>query len=140
MMSVRVPIRLESEANRRDHWGTRAGRVKEQREAVTAAFVDSGEPIHVVQVAPKKAGGKVKQVARFARQPALPLAVFITRIAPRALDDDNLVGSAKGVRDAVASLLGIDDRDPRVTWRCEHRRGGVGEYAVEIAIKPRGDS
>jgi hypothetical protein len=34
----------------------------------------------------------------------------------------------------VADALGIDDRDPRVTWRYDQRRGKRGQYAVEITI------
>ena len=31
--------------------------------------------------------------------------------------------------------LGIDDRDPRVTWRYGQERGGAREYAVRITVE-----
>jgi hypothetical protein len=37
----------------------------------------------------------------------------------RQLDDDNLVGSLKPLRDAVAKTLGLDDADRRIHWQCE---------------------
>lgn len=67
------------------------------------------------------------------------LIVTIYRIAPRELDDDNLRGAAKAVRDSVAECLGIDDRDPRCTWNYGQIRGKVKEYAVRICIEVRGE-
>ena len=54
--------------------------------------------------------------------------VTITRIAPsRGLDPHDGLGAAlKGVIDGVADALGVDDRDPRVTWRLEQERGPWG--------------
>lgn len=137
MLSIRVPVRLESEANARGHWAKKSGRAKGVRQAVTAAFIDAGNPVHVVQVVAKKSGA-VRTCPRLARQPELPLVVFLARVAPRQLDDDNAVRAMKAARDQVAELLGVDDRDPRVSWRYEQRKGGVGEYALEISIQPRG--
>jgi hypothetical protein len=57
----------------------------------------------------------------------LPVDVHLTRYASRALDSDNLVGSMKHVRDAVAHWLGIDDGDPRVSYQVGQR----------IAAKPK---
>jgi hypothetical protein len=65
-----------------------------------------------------------------------PLLVVMTRIAPRALDDDNLASALKHLRDGIADALGYDDRDPRVRYRCAQRRGAVGEIGVEILIEP----
>jgi hypothetical protein len=64
----------------------------------------------------------------------LPCVVTLTRIAPRALDDDNLRGALKATRDEVAAWLLVDDRDPRVTWTYAERRGAVREYAVEVSV------
>lgn len=66
--------------------------------------------------------------------PALPVVVTITRVGPRALDDDNLAASCKSCRDAVAAWLCVDDRDPRVTWAVAQARGA---YAVRIALAGR---
>jgi hypothetical protein len=53
--------------------------------------------------------------------PALPEGwrwlVTFTRYAHLRLDDDNLVASFKTHQDAVCTVLGLDDRDKRVTFR-----------------------
>ncbi len=79
---------------------------------------------------------------------ALPAVVTLTRLAPSSgLDDDNLRGALKSVRDGVADALGLDDRDPRVSWRYEQRRthprktgavelGTVKGYGVEVRVVP----
>lgn len=77
--------------------------------------------------------------SKFGAPPSPPLTVTITRIAPCELDDDNVVGSAKGVRDSVAKWLGVDDRTKRsgVAWRYEQTRGRPREYGVGIRIERR---
>ena len=62
------------------------------------------------------------------------LVVTLTRIAPRALDDDNLRGALKACRDGVADWLAIDDRDPRVRWEYAQRKGKPGQYAVAVEV------
>lgn len=65
-------------------------------------------------------------------RPAFPCVVLLTRVAPSSgLDDDNLSGSLKAIRDAMAEWLGLDDRDPRVGWRYAQRRG---PWAVEVSF------
>ncbi len=115
-MSVSIPIpglRLVSEANSHTHWRERQRRAKQQREIVSLVLRRTVTPLMMTMA---------------------PLDVIITRIAPsRGLDDDNLAGSAKHVRDQVAAELGIDDRDPRVTWRVEQQRGPWG---IRISVAP----
>lgn len=65
----------------------------------------------------------------------MPLLVTITRIGPRRLDDDNLAGACKYVRDAIATEVGVDDGDERWTWRCEQRIGKA--YGVDVEITSR---
>ncbi len=69
---------------------------------------------------------------------ALPATVTLTRLSAGELDDDNLRGALKGVRDGVADRLGVDDRDPRVTWRYAQARCPRGQYGVRIDIRPQG--
>ena len=66
--------------------------------------------------------------------PDVPVVVTLTRIAPRALDGDNLQGAFKAMRDEVAKWIGVPDNHPSVTWEYGQRRGGVGEYAVSIVV------
>ena len=89
--ALTVPLRIYGAPNLREHWSKRAKRVKAERD--TVAWYLRPKP-----------------------RPALPLVVTLTRRAPRTLDTDNLAGGFKAVRDQVASWLGVDDADQRVTW------------------------
>jgi hypothetical protein len=112
-MIITLPIQTVSEANARCHWAKRAKRVKHQRQ--TVAMVMAGRVICDGLRA--------------------PCAVTLTRIAPRALDDDNLRGALKAARDGVADALGIRDNDPRVTWSYGQERGSARHYAVRIEVR-----
>lgn len=113
---VTLPLRTVSESNARGHWGGRATRTKGHRTTCALAL-----------------GPQVSTHS-------LPVRVLMTRIAPRALDDDNLRGALKACRDGVADALGVDDRDPRVMWSYDQKRGRPGEYAVEITVFPDTDA
>lgn len=113
VVEVVLPIRLVSEANAHEHWRGRHKRAKAQRWAATIATKSA---IRGASVAP-------------------PAVVTITRIAPRALDSDNAVGSAKHVRDGVADALGINDRDPRIEWRVAQEKAPPNTYAVCVEIR-----
>jgi hypothetical protein len=68
-------------------------------------------------------------------KPALPCVVTLTRIAPSdGLDDDNLAGSMKGCRDAVASWIGVDDKHTDIV-RYEYAQER-GPWAVRIEWRP----
>ena len=117
-MSVAIAIpglRTVCELNSHEHWRNRQKRAKAQRN-------------HVAIVLRRTVTGQMMLVA--------PLAVTLTRVAPSSgLDPgDNLPSSQKHVRDAVAELLGVDDRDPRVIWLYDQRRG---PWAVEVKIEPK---
>jgi hypothetical protein len=57
----------------------------------------------------------------------------LTRVAPsNGLDDDNLAGSLKGVRDQVAQWLGVDDkRSDVVRYVYAQYRG---PWAVQVSV------
>lgn len=120
LIVVTIPIRTVSEANSHQHWRHRQKRAKSQR---VTAYACTRTDIIESRIPGDRA-----------------LVVTLTRISPRPLDDDNLASSQKHVRDGVADALGIDDRDPRVTWRYAQRRGAKGQYAVEVTIKPTAPS
>lgn len=111
---VEIPIRLVSEANRREHWAAKAKRVKHQRTMV----------------------GLVMAAHLAASRIVPPCVVTLTRIAPRQLDSDNAVSSLKATRDGLSDALGIDDRDARVAWLYGQRRGKARQYAVVIEVRP----
>src|SRR5690242_6717148 len=60
------------------------------------------------------------------------LVVRLTRVAPRKLDDDNVRGALKSVRDAVASSLRVDDASPLVRWEYTQEKGSTPLVRVEV--------
>lgn len=105
MTTVTLPLRTVSEANQRDHWFVRAKRAKKQRRTAWALCPAVG----------------------------LPVVVTMVRVGLGRLDDDNLRGALKAVRDGIADRLGVPDNDHRIEWRYGQRRG---PYAVEITFDP----
>lgn len=107
-----VPIRTGTGMNAREHHMARSRRVKSER--LQTAYVLLSH-----------------------RRPSLPCTVLLTRIAPsNGLDDDNLAGALKGVRDQIAEWLGVDDRHrDRVAYRYAQERGPWG---VRISFQPAG--
>ena len=79
----------------------------------------------------------VRRVLSQFEKPALPLLVTMTRCSVGTLDDDGAVGAMKSVRDEIAKWLGINDNDPRATWRVEQRRVGRKECGTVIRIERR---
>jgi hypothetical protein len=97
LYSFTVPVKTASTSNLREHWAAKAKRAATQR-TVTRAVCPTlrMEPLLVVR---------------------------LTRISPRALDDDNLRGALKSVRDAVAAWLKVDDASPLVQWEYGQEKG-----------------
>jgi crossover junction endodeoxyribonuclease RusA len=115
IVGVRLPLRLVSLTNQREHWAKRSRRAKEQRTIAALALR--------------------RWVA--GREMDLPLEIAVLRIAPRRLDSDNLQSACKHVRDGIADALGIDDGDARLTWHYGQASHGP-EYAVSIEVAYRG--
>ena len=107
MISFTIPVRTVSALNARMHWAARARQVKKERQATALWF-------------PKR------------RIVELPAVVTMVRLSPGTLDDDNLRGALKGVRDEIARQLGVDDRDARVEWKYAQ---GRGKAAVLVTIE-----
>ena len=123
-MIITIPLRLESVANLREHWGARARRAKLHRDTTSMVV--------------RAAWRGWLPLGEWSREELLDrgLVVTLARIALRTLDCDNLAAALKSVRDGVADALGLkSDADPRVAWRYCQRRGMPGEYAVEVRIE-----
>jgi hypothetical protein len=108
-----VPLRTGRGLNDRKHWGAKAKRVEVERSAIALAF------------------------PWWARRVPLPVDVILTRISPgsRPMDDDNLAGSMKAVRDEVSRILGVDDgRRELIRFTYEQNRGPCG---VAVTIRRR---
>jgi hypothetical protein len=111
--------------NDREHWAAKARRVKRERTRLTTELwlrfrgLMFGDPSEFR-----------------ARCGAGPWLVTLTRLAPSAgLDDDNLAGSFKAVRDELAAWLGVDDGNQhRVRWLYAQRHAPWG---IELRIEDR---
>lgn len=90
--------------NVREHWSKRAKRAKKHR-------------------------GDAKWLCKEANPPPLPVAITLTRLGVRKLDDDNLRPALKSIRDGIADAYGVEDNDPRIVWHYGQetcKRGGCG--------------
>lgn len=106
-----VPIRTKSAANLREHHMARHRRVKSERGATGRRW-------------PGWAFGPL-------------LVVRLTRLSRGRLDDDNLRGALKGVRDEVAAKLRLDDASPLVRWEYHQVKG---EPAVRVEVLSPGEA
>jgi hypothetical protein len=113
-MTLTIPLKTSNPLNgSHGHWAARARTRATQRQIAGLAF--------------RSAMG---------RRALLPCVVTLTRLAPSSgLDDDNLRASFKSVRDGIADALGIDDRNPLVTWAYGQER--AKSYGVRIEMAPR---
>lgn len=109
-----LPIKLISEANNFDHWTK-----KKKRKDAQKILIDAEMKSKVIP---------------------LPCTIKLTRVAPRALDSDNLQGAFKHVRDYVSNNLlpgqriGRADNSPYLFWEYAQEKGLPKEYKVIIDI------
>lgn len=115
MLRIVLPFKTPSLANARLYWRKRAEIAKAQR---------------------NKAKWMVQNEVRYPFP--LPVRVTLTRAAPRALDDDNLAGALKHVRDGVADGLGLPNDRDNVTWQYGQARQREPEVWVDIESDTKG--
>lgn len=130
---ARIPLRLQSVANLREHFGARASRTSKERRTVELVLrqpcVEAGlcgphDPFTKGKRWPKNGGHlRVKGVR-----------VTFTRIAPGTLDRGNLAGAMKAAEDGVADALGCDDGDPKFDAVYTQEKAGRGVYGLRIEI------
>jgi hypothetical protein len=120
-IDLEIPLSkpLPSANNLREHWAVKANRVKASR-LRTAAYLRT------------KGAAFLREWRVMSGNEALRLACTLTRIAPRELDDDNLQGAFKGIRDQVAEECGIDDGSKRWDWRYAQAKGAP---AIRIRLE-----
>lgn len=117
-IEIRIPIRVLSEANIKDHWSRKYKRQKE-----------------IARV--------MKYYLNRSRRPRLPCKITLTRVSPRFLDVDNLWGSLKAPIDVVCDWLipglkpGQADSDKRIEIVCSQKKCNAGDYALEVSIVPQ---
>jgi hypothetical protein len=101
---IEIPMPIPSLANRRGHWAKWAAVMKSQRATVATVL-----------------GAHLDR-------PRLPCLVLLVRISPRLLDDDNLAGALKAIRDGAADWIGADDKPGSgITW----------QYGQEKSLRPK---
>jgi hypothetical protein len=116
-MIITLPIRIRSEANLHEHWRKHHARHKLQKMLIESAFRNAKPNLN------------------------LPIIVTMTRIAPRAIDDDNLAYSLKHCRDVIANIIipglamGRADADPRIKWEYGQEKGIPKEYGLKIEVR-----
>lgn len=111
-----IPLLTVSESNVRQHWAKRATRMRAHRQLTHMR-------LRVALI-----GAGITSV--------FAVSVTLTRVSPRELDDDNLRGALKGVRDGVADAFGVDDRDARITWQYAQARSKEKGVKIEIRRRP----
>lgn len=104
-----IPLRTGRGQNNRENWRAAANRARKEKSATLLAM-----------------GGHRRL------QPGEVAVVTLTRVSPGKLDDDNLVGSLKYVRDAVALWLGVDDGSRRVKFTYADRLEAPASVDVDI--------
>ena len=109
-------IRLRSAANISEHWSkARTIRIHQQKHIWSAWKVQ---------------GVDIK----------LPVLITLTRMAPRTLDDDNLVTAFKSIRDIVADLItpglqpGRADNKEGIKFAYSQEKNK--QYSIRITLEP----
>jgi hypothetical protein len=121
LISFTIPIFLPSLTNARDgHWRVRLKRSRLHRLATMATWAK-----HVTSEQEDYIAARLEARKR--------IAIGLTRISPRRLDTDNVVGACKSVRDQIAHELGVDDGDDRLVWVYDQRKGDEPGVLVEIS-------
>lgn len=111
MNTIFLPIKTKPGLNAREHWRARASRTKSEREAAHLAFK-----------------------ATMRHGSALPCTITLVRLSAATMDDDNLPGAFKAIRDGIADALGVKDNNPAVTWRYDQRKCKHGEFGIIIEV------
>lgn len=107
-------LKTVAESNRREHWASRARRVKQHRTAARSAMQAYGNMLYA------RSGFRLISECEH-------IYVTMSRAGVRRLDSDNLSGSFKAIRDGIADAIGIDDGDDMYTWTCEQQPLKRGE-------------
>jgi hypothetical protein len=124
---LHLTLRTYSESNTHTHWRDRQRRAKTQRAAAAHAILGHFFPYKP----PDPEAG--------------PLTITLCRVSPRQLDDDNIRGALKHVRDGIADALfkhdqgngrrrWANDNRPCLTWQYAQEKGP--HHAVRITLEP----
>lgn len=111
-VELTLPCVVLSELNQRCHWAVRRKRFDAQSTALRAVLHEAGLA---------------------AWEAPLPVRVTLTHVGPKMDAHDGLRSAFKGLVDAVADWLGVDDGDEAsVTWHYRQETGRPGGVRVRI--------
>jgi hypothetical protein len=137
MVQMRLNLRTVSALNARENWRKRAQRVRWERYCVAVALVVKDQRERPAPPTPPKVRPADLEMLR-KHYPApfdQPVVVTMTRVSPGEVDDDNLPGAMKAVRDELSVwLCEGNDRDPRVQWRYAQKKESK-THAVIITVE-----
>lgn len=111
-------------------------RTDTRRVGAVVSGVGEQPPRPLERTSPAKQGGE-GSVEKPKRKPSrnnrcgtncVSAQVTLVAVRQKRLDDDNLAGGFKALRDAIAESLGIDDGDERIEWI----------YRQQVGPKPHG--
>lgn len=121
MIDLVLPIKTVAGLNAREHWRARSRRVKNERMVA----------LHETRWALEQ---WAKDRSKLGRDPR-PCTVTLIRMSSGTLDDDNLQGAAKAIRDGIADAIGVPDNDPLIRWQYAQERCNRGEYGMRVRIE-----
>lgn len=131
ILNATFPIRTVSEANHVDRWQKRVS--KSGKEYAVPGYIVSANR-HKEQ----KHQAFMECRLAFKHSPLIPayqqrVTLWLTRVASRKLDKDNLYGAFKHVTDGICEWLGIDDGSDNFTLICA-QEVVKGANAVKVRI------
>jgi len=109
---VEFDVETVAELNAREHWRSQRSRWQAQRDRTTDALTLPAGTLPLLG----------------------PWCVRLTRLATKALDDDNLGGAFKEVRDTSAAALHIDDGSPLIAWAYAQEIGDGDATRARVEI------
>jgi hypothetical protein len=115
MIDLEASMRVESVANKTEHWSKKFKRNKNQE--LIIKFMLIGQE-------------KLK----------MPVRITLTRVAPRALDYDNLISACKHYVDVISDWIypglqpGRADGMKGMEWHYKQEKGRPKEYLLKINI------
>ena len=139
-LDVTLPLQTVSEnRSMRAHRMANVRRAQAQRTGVFTGIRPALRRAALTEALPTGTGAKGPGGCTLDWRPVGPLVVTMTRLSRGELDDDNLRGALKAVRDGIADALGLaSDRDPRVRWEYGQGRGSARmPFGVRIEVRRR---
>jgi len=110
MITFSLPIKTVPGLNAREHHMARMRRVRKERFLAKA------------------------MLAKYINDHPLPVTVTMVRVSAGSLDDDNLQGALKHIRDGVADAYGIDDAGPQIEWKYAQEKCPRKHFGVKVTI------